>query len=222
MPEPITKARLRDIPLFSPLDDAELEALIEVIFTRSYAKNSVIINEGDETDALYIITEGKVKITKTHDDGREIVIAVLTEDDYFGEMSLIDEQPRSANVVTKTPVQLSIVKKEDFQAILLKKPELALHIMKGLSQRLRAADSMIESLALMDVYGRIARLLLDLAESVDDKLMVSEPLTHQDIANMVGSSREMVSRIMKDLANGGYISVKQKRISITNRLPAAW
>lgn len=216
---------LKTIPLFSELSVDEIAALAQMTTTRTFAKNTVVINEGDHTDALYIINSGRSAVTKIHEDGKEMVVAVLGPGDYFGEMALIDEQPRSANVITKEPSQFSIVMKQDFQRLLMTNPELSLKIMKGLSQRLRSAMRQIEGLAFMDVYGRIARLLLEIASPPDPDSgdrTIAEPLTHKDIASRVGASREVISRIMKDLATGGYISTHNKRITIHSRLPPAW
>ncbi|MDH3450905.1 MAG: Crp/Fnr family transcriptional regulator [Gammaproteobacteria bacterium] len=211
------------VPLFSGLTRDELEALAQTRVVRKYPRNATIINDGDTTNAIYIINRGKVKVCKTSESGKEVVIAVLDEGEHFGEMSLIDDKPRSASIVTKESCEFTIINKADFDRILMGNPKLAMSVMKGLCERLRAADRSIESLALMDVYGRIARVLLDMAEENEQgEMTINEPLTHKDIAQMVGSSREMVSRIFKDLVSGGYIAVEQKRITIKNALPSGW
>ena len=219
----LTVDRLAAVPLFSGLTGEALEELARARVVRKFPRSATIINDGDATNAIYIINKGKVKVCKTSETGKEVVIAVLDEGEHFGEMSLIDEKPRSASIVTKEACEITIINKGDFDRILLASPQLAMSVMKGLCERLRAADRSIESLALMDVYGRIARVLLDMAQDDgNDKLSIDEPLTHKDIAQMVGSSREMVSRIFKDLVSGGYITVEQKRITINTTLPSAW
>ena len=216
-------AALAAIPLFSALGETELRELAKVQVTRKYPRYATILNDGDTTNAIYLITKGKVKVCKTSEAGKEVVIAVLSEGDHFGEMSLIDDKPRSASIVTKEACEFAVINKSDFERMLLANPQLGLSMMRGFCERLRAADRSIESLALMDVYGRIARILLDMAvEDEDGHLVVNEALTHKDIAQMVGSSREMVSRIFKDLVMGGYITNEQKQIRINTTLPAAW
>jgi len=218
-----TLDRLGSVPLFSGLTREELAALAQTRVVRKYPRNATIINDGDTTNAIYIIDKGKVKVCKTSESGKEVVIAVLDKGQHFGEMSLIDDKPRSASIVTKEPCEFTIINKSDFDRILMANPQLAMTVMHGLCDRLRAADRSIESLALMDVYGRIARVLLDMAEEDESgELSIDEPLTHKDIAQMVGSSREMVSRIFKDLVSGGYITVEQKRITINAALPSGW
>lgn len=213
---------IKSIPLFAGLNTPELKLLAEAQLVRRHGKNVVVLNEGDHSDALYIIVKGQVKVSKINEEGKEVVLSVLSEGDHFGEMSLIDEQPRSASIITKTPCEFTVIRKPDFERVLSANPELALAVMRSLCQRLRSADRNIESLALMDVYGRIARLLLDSAVQQGDKLVVEGKLTHKDIAQMVGSSREMVSRILKDLTDGGFISKEPNGIVINTTLPARW
>jgi CRP/FNR family cyclic AMP-dependent transcriptional regulator len=213
---------LRNISLFSALDEEELQSIRDKKIVRRFPKDAVILSEGDNSDALYVIKSGGVKVVKSGPDGKEVVIAMMAAGDYFGEMALIDEQPRSASIVAKIPSELVIIRKQDFQDILMNNPSFALSVMKGLCNRLRGADRNIESLATMDVYGRIARLLLDMAEPKDGKMVVPERMTHQEIANMVGSSREMVTRILRDLTTGEYISINERLITIETKLPQAW
>lgn len=215
-----SETQLKQIGLFSGLTDSELAALAEIASRRSFAKNAIIINEGDETDSLYLILSGKVKVVLSDEDGKEVIISILEPGDYFGEMSLIDSEPRSARVVTMLDSQFSIIHKTDFNKVLDGNPDLARNLLVGLAQRLRAANKNIESLALMDVYGRVARTLLQFAQDQDGKKVITEKLTQKDIANMVGASREMVSRIFKDLTTGGYITVESGSITINDKLPA--
>jgi CRP/FNR family cyclic AMP-dependent transcriptional regulator len=213
---------IKSILLFADLSEPELKILAEAQLVRRHGKNVVVLNEGDHSDALYIIVQGQVKVSKINEEGKEVVLSVLAEGDHFGEMSLIDEQPRSASIITKTPCEFSVIRKPDFERVLGANPQLALAVMRSLCHRLRSADRNIESLALMDVYGRIARLLLDSAVKQGDKLVVEGKLTHKDIAQMVGSSREMASRILKDLTDGGFISKQRNGIVINSTLPARW
>ena len=213
---------LKNIPLFSVLADEELNAISRLAVTRNYPKNSVIINEGDHTDSLYVILSGKVKIFLTDDQQKEVIVAIQREGDYFGELALLDEAPRSASVMTMEPCSLLIVSRGALERHLASDPKLAISLMRGLAARLRATTENVKSLALLDVYGRIARTLLQFAKEQDGHHVIDDRLTHQDLANMVGASREMVSRIMKDLARGGYIKTEGKRITIKEKLPPGW
>lgn len=222
MADPMSEAQLKQIALFGGLAESELATIAEIATKRSYPKNAIIINEGDETDSLYLILSGKVKIVLSDEDGKEVIISILEPGDYFGELSLIDSEPRSARVVTMGDCQFSVIHKSDFNQVLDSQPGLVRNLLLGLAQRLRAANKNIESLALMDVYGRVARTLLQFAEDEDGKKVINERLTQKDIANMVGASREMVSRIFKDLTTGGYITVQSGRITINDKLPTGY
>ena len=211
-----------DLSLFSSLDKDELKALTAHAVTRTFRKNTIVINEGDAGDSMYVVLSGQLKAFLSDDEGKQIVINTMGPGEYFGEMSLFDDTQRSASVITTEPTQLSIILKADFDACLTCHPEIAHHVIKELINRLRISNENVRSLALMDVYGRVARLLLQVAEVVDGKLVVKEKLTQQDIADRVGSSREMISRILKDLRTGNYIEVHDKQITINESLPSHW
>jgi len=207
---------LRNVPLFADLSDEEVAKLAAVAVVRHFPKNTVIIQEGDNSDYiyLYLINSGKVKVLVSEADGREVILSILGPGDYFGEMSLIDRQPRSATVVTMGPVYAAVIAKADFDRCLADSPSIAAHVIAELVKRLRSANHKIEGLALVDVYGRVARTLSQLAELQDGRMVISQKLSQQDIADMVGASREMVSRTLKDLAMNGYISLDGKRIIV--------
>jgi CRP/FNR family transcriptional regulator, cyclic AMP receptor protein len=210
---------LKNIPLFTYLTEPDLEALTAEAVNKSFPKNTVIINEGEKSDSLYVILSGRVKVMMSGPDGREIILTMLGAGEFFGELSLFDSQPRSATVATMEPSQFSVISKGDFKRVMAKSPQMSDHVMQGLAQRLREADKKISSLALMDVYGRVARTLLQLAVKREGVLVVSDKLSQQDIANMVGASREMVNRILKELEGSGYIKVESKNIIINDQLP---
>jgi CRP/FNR family cyclic AMP-dependent transcriptional regulator len=210
---------LENVSLFSGLQDEELTAMSRVAVAKNYAKHAIIMREGDKTDALYIIVSGKVKVVLSTVGGKEVILAMLGKSELFGEMSLHDEQPRSADIVAMEPTQLLVISKTDVINCLAHNPQMAFKIMQGLIQRLRNADRKIQSLALMDVYGRVARTLLELAKPEDGKLVVGEKLSQQDLADMIGASREMVSRILKDLSLSGHIRFEGKRIIVNQGLP---
>jgi CRP/FNR family transcriptional regulator, cyclic AMP receptor protein len=212
---------LRNIPLFANLSDQELAQVSAEASLKQFPKNKVIISEGEKSDSLYAIVAGKVKVLISDEDGKEIILAILGPGEFFGEMSLIDSQPRSATVITMEASSFNVISHNDFMQCLTSNPDISKTILATMAKRLREADKKIESLALLDVYGRVARTLLELATKEGNKLVVSQNLSQQDIANMVGASREMVNRILKDLAHGGYIQVESKHIIINEQLPAS-
>ncbi len=213
---------LQNIPLFSNLEQKELDALSSHAVTTTSPKNRVILNEGDRTDSMYVIMSGRVKIVLTDENQKEVIIDIQHAGDYFGELALLDEAPRSASVKTMENSTFLIISKHQLQKCLREHPEIGIGLIRGLAQRLRATTGNVKSLALLDVYGRIARTLLQLANEEDGRQVISDKLTHQNLANMVGASREMVSRIMKDLADGGYIKTEGKTITIKEKLPPGW
>jgi CRP/FNR family cyclic AMP-dependent transcriptional regulator len=201
------------------LEDDELRILLPHTKERAYAKTTVIINEGDTSDTIYIILTGQVKVYLRNADGREVTLNVHGPGEYFGEMA-IDGGPRTASVVTLEACKFLTITKTDFKNLLSSNPDFALRLINRLTHRLRAMNVNIRNLALLDVYGRVARLLLELATDQEGKLVIAQKLTQQDIAERVGASREMISRIFKDLVTGGYVSVDHQLITINRDLPA--
>lgn len=206
---------------FLGLKESDLQAISDHAVTRSFARNTVVITEGDRSDSLYIILSGRVKFYVSDEQGKEIVLSQAGPGEYFGEISL-DEGPRSASVMTLEPTRFSIVPREDFRDFLAKSPEFAFNLISKLIHRVRVLTDNVKSLALMDVYGRVARMLLELATERDGVLTIEDKPTQQDMANRVGASREMISKILKDLDAGGYIMVEPRRIVITRELPRGW
>ena len=207
---------LHKVPLFSDLNEGELARFAEVTREREYPKNSVILFEDDPGDALYIVSTGQVKVVLIGEDGREVILSVLGDGDFFGEMALIDDEPRSAHVIAMKDSQLLVLRRDDFQSQLRDHPTIALKLLRELVQRLRRADEKIGGLVLLDVNGRVAQLLLDLAdESGGPK--ITRKLTHHTIAQMIGSSRETVSRAMRELVEKGLIEVSRREITIRQR-----
>jgi CRP/FNR family cyclic AMP-dependent transcriptional regulator len=199
----------------------ELRAISAHAQTRAFPRSAVVLNEGDRTDSLYIILEGRVKAFVSDADGREVVLSTQGAGEYFGEM-VLDEGPRSASIMTLEPCRFLVVPQSDFKDFLLKNPALAVRVIEKLIHRVRSLTENVKSLALMDVYGRIARLLLELAVERDGRLMISERLTQKDIASRIGASREMVSLILKDLTVGGYIRNEGHSIVIERTPPPRW
>ena len=197
--------------------EKDLFALLEKTGNlRLFRKGSIILQEGDPSTHFYLIHSGRLRAFLSDEDGKEIVLNIMGPGEYFGEISLIDQEGRSASVMAIEDCSLSVISREEFHASLAANPEFAHALLRGLTRRLRSATRKIGSLALLDVYGRVAGTLLQFAKAHDGRLMISERLTHQEIANMVGASREMVTRIMHDLAEDGYISIDENRRILIN------
>jgi CRP/FNR family cyclic AMP-dependent transcriptional regulator len=196
---------LQNVQLFSVLDDAHIEQLARVVVRRSVAKGRTVLVAGDTTHSLYLILSGRTKVQMSDSEGKEVILAVLGPGEFFGEMGLIDDQPRSATIVTLEACEFLTINKEDFRLCLAANAEMSMLIMRALVKRLREADRKIESLALLDVYGRVARVLLEFSEIKDGVRVLRDKLPRQDVAKMIGASREMVSRVMKGLETDGFL-----------------
>ena len=203
------------------LDVIDLRDSAQHAAPRTFPKNTVVVTEGDRTDSLYIIVSGRVRIYVIDEKGKEIVLNESGPGEYFGEM-VLDEGPRSASVMTLESTEFLVVPKEDFREFVAKSPEFALHLILKLIKRVRTLTNDVKSLALVDVYGRVARMLLDLAVDRGGVLVVEKKPTQQDIADRVGASLEMIDRILGDLTAGGYIEAGSDRITIAKTLPRTW
>ena len=211
-------AALRTVPLFREVAESDLRAIAALVRERQFPKGSLILSEGDPGDALYFIVQGQVKVTVVAEDGREVILSVLGDGAFFGEMALLDDEPRSAHVISMADTTLLQLRREDFRARLHQAPELAISLLRELSRRLRPADSTIASLMLLDVNGRIARLLLELArEDSPEATRITRRLTHAAIGQMVGASRETVSRTMRNLVLRNVVSVGRREITLLDR-----
>jgi len=217
----VSTALLRNVPLLAVLSEDELALLSRVVVRRSYVRGSLILGAGDPIDSLYVLISGRIKVFMSDLDGKEVILAILGPNEFVGEMGLIDNSPRSANVVALEPCEVVCISKADFKRCLADNFDMAMTVMRGLVKRLREADNQIGSLALMDVFGRVARLLLDSAEVIGGEKVVARKLSKQDIARMIGASREMVSRVMKHLQEAGYIEVRADAIVIRENIPLA-
>jgi CRP-like cAMP-binding protein len=207
---------LASVPMFSGLQRDELLKFAELTRERTYPKGSVILFQGDPGDSLYVLRQGRAKVVLIGEDGREVILGVLEPGAHFGELALIDDQPRSAHVIAMEDSQLLILRREDFRRRVEANPSVAWALLTELSRRLRRADQKIGGLVLLDVPGRISRLLLDLS-SESSIGTIEKPLTHQTIAQMIGASRETVSRAMKEFQQEGLIRVERRRIAVANR-----
>jgi CRP/FNR family cyclic AMP-dependent transcriptional regulator len=206
---------------FEPLHDEVLRNIATSGVVRTFARNTVLINEGDVGDALYVILSGRVKVYSSNEAGREFVIDFHGAGEYVGEMTL-DGEARSASVMTVEPTTCAVVNRAQFRDFILAHPDFAMHLIDRLIHRLRVTTGNLKSLALSDVYGRLVRLLNTLSQDVDGKSIVPEKLTQQDIADRIGASRDMIGKLMKDLVAGGYLAVEDRTIVILKKLPTGW
>jgi CRP/FNR family cyclic AMP-dependent transcriptional regulator len=205
--------------LLSSLRKNELDILFRNGKRESFAKNAIIINEGDLSDSAYIIHSGKVKIILSDSHGKELVLSELTAGDYFGEMALIDQSKRSASVMAMVDTELTVISRQSFRECLRTNPGIVDQIMFGLVTNLRKSNQKISSLVFMSAYDRLANMLLALAKDKDGSLVIDKHPTQQHIAGVVGVSREMISRIFKSLVDDGHIKVMGKRIMINRTGP---
>jgi CRP/FNR family transcriptional regulator, cyclic AMP receptor protein len=197
---------IRRVPLFSNLAPAQAEVVAASVIKARFKRGDAIVEQGQKSNSLGIMLTGRARVVKTNDRGREVILATLNPGDYLGEMSLIDNQPHSATVRADIQTEVLILGRAEFARCLSENTAMAYAVMKGLVLRLRQADRKIESLALMDVYGRVARVLIDYAKP-DGKgqLVIEGKVSRQDVAKMIGASREMVSRVIKDLEDRGFV-----------------
>jgi CRP/FNR family cyclic AMP-dependent transcriptional regulator len=215
----VTVDALRTMPIFESLSVERLVPIARIAVFRKVARGSTVLRAGDRTDFVYFILSGALKVLVSDEEGREVILSNLGPGEFFGEMGVLDDNPRSATVAATAPCELIVISKADFRRCLAENFDVSLYIMRSLVKRLRTADRKIESLALMDVYGRVARLLLEMAEEDDTgQLVVTRRISKQDIAKMIGASREMVSRVMKDLHQQGLIEEGGGRIQLRQKL----
>lgn len=201
---------IRRVPLFALLTCVQAESVADAVIKRRFKRGEVVVEQGHKSNTLFILLTGRARVITADKRGREVILATLQPGDYVGEMSLIDNQSHSATVRAEVQTDMLALGRAEFARCLPENSSMAYAIMKGLVQRLRQADRKIESLALMDVYGRVARALLEFAQpDRDGHLTVRDRISRQDIAKMVGASREMVSRVMKDLEERGFVETRE-------------
>ncbi|PVV27873.1 MAG: Crp/Fnr family transcriptional regulator, partial [gamma proteobacterium symbiont of Ctena orbiculata] len=188
----------------------------------TYPRNTIILSEGDNSDSLYVILSGRVKVYLNDENGKEAIINYQEEGEYFGELSLIDDYKRSASIMTMVKSTMAIMSKQAFHQVLKSNPDIAIHLLKDMVQRVRNLTDEVKSLALSDVYGRLSKTLMSLATERDGMLVIEGHVTQQELANRIGASREMVCRIFKDLVKGGYITTSSNQFTINKQLPARY
>ena len=216
-----TQQSIAAISLFADLAPNELAALSARALIQTFPKNAILITEGDHSDSLYLLMTGSVKVYSCDEEGKEVTLNILGPGDYFGELALIDEQPRSASVISLETCRMTVIKRLDFIDCLQRNSSIAISLMKVLAGKLRQQTDSTRNLVLMDVYQRFVKRLYELAAEQDDGLVI-EGISHKQLADQVYASREMITLILKDLKEGGYIQTDRKRIVIKKRLPAKW
>lgn len=213
---------LEQIDLFAGLGEAHLASLHQRLRPRSFTANSVVVHEGDEGSGLFVVQSGFLKVFLTDQTGREVTLSLLDPGDYFGELALLDGEPRSASVMAVTRSELLQLPRASFLALLDEHPACMQVMIRNLVARIRNLTDNVRSLALSDVFGRISRVFDTLGVEKDGLRIIERRLTQQELANIIGASREMVNRILRDLIAGGYIEIEQHRLILRKRLPAHW
>ena len=213
---------LTQVPLFSGLDAVVCREIVSQGRLQSVSRGAVVVTEGDAPRGLYLVLSGRLKVFLNDDEGREVVLAIEESGSAFGEISLLDEEPRSASVAAIEPCELVMIGKATLLDLLQRNPELSLAMIRSLAALVRRLSGNIRTLALKNIYSRLVHLLESRARHEGDHRVIRERLTHQLMADMIGASREMVSRIMSDLIKGGYIETSRELICIKRRLPSGW
>ncbi len=212
------KELLRSVPIFSELSDQDIASLARLANRRKCPKDSVVFFENEEGDFFFTILEGRIKVTILGDDGREVILSLLGPGDFFGEMALLDQEPRSATAIAVEDTELLSLHRTDFQTVLADNRSITTGLIKVLTGRLRRANHQISTLALLDVYGRVARVIVDMAREegrrLKDGRIAFRRATHQEIANRIGTTRETVTRMLKDLERQGLIHVEGKELVV--------
>ena len=218
----LLKEILANIPLFSNLTAEGIDNVAKLTQIQTCLKNASVINEGDISDSLHIILSGRAKVFFNDEQGEELTLQNLSEGDYFGEMSLLDNSPRSASITISEDASVAIISKDNFMQCMHQYPDIAINLSIELSRRLRLTTDNLKDIALTDGYSRITKTLLHMAELKKDKRVIPRKLSHKEIANMAGTSREMATRILDDLTRGGYLSFEDEKTVIHKSLPGGW
>lgn len=210
------------VNVFAGLTAEQVEALNQRARLRSFAANTVVVNEGDEGSSLFVVQQGSLKVFLTDEGGREVTLSLLDPGDYFGELALLDEAPRSASVIAVTRSELLQIPRSAFLEMIEAHPACMQVVVRNLVARIRKLSDNVRSLALVDVFGRMSRVFDTLAVERDGLRVIDRRLTQQDLANLIGASREMVNRILRDLVAGGYVEIESQRIVLRKKLPTHW
>lgn len=219
---PTRVLQLEKVELFSGISRVALNELASLMKEVTFKKNSLVITQGDRTRSLFIITSGRMKVYASDEDGSQTIFTFLGPDSFFGELSLLDDAPRSASVIAVEESRALSLSHQNFSNFLSQHPEISTSLFKALTKRIRSMDDTICTLTSRDIYGRLVQTLYNQAKEQEDGTLITQRLTHQDLAEMIGSSREMISRIFKDLKQGDYIRIDKKRVIIRKQLPTRY
>lgn len=217
-----SQALIRNIPIFTDLDEAAIEAILQRSRALTFRKNTVLMSEGETGECLYVIQSGSVKIFVSDEDGNELILFIEGAGSYIGEISLLDDAPRTASAVTLEKTQVLAISKSSFIECVELNPDIAFRIIRSMTHRLRRATDNIRGLALKNVYQRLALKLIELSVEVDDHRQLERKYSHQELANMIGASREMVGKILAELTKGGYIELEGQKLKLMRALPHDW
>lgn len=213
---------LKEVGGFEGLSDEQIGLLTNRAAVRTYPRGAIIVSEGDEGNSLFLIQSGSVKAFLSDENGKEVVLSTQGQGEYFGDLALFDDEPRSASVMALEQCKVMIITKTQLREAIQEDVEIGFSLLHGLARRVRILTENVRTLALLDVFGRLVTTLYNLAEEKDGVLVIEQRLTQQDLANRIGASREMVSRIMHDLIEGGYLERETKRITIRKKIPSNW
>lgn len=213
---------LKQVPLFSELNESALTLILRKSRTLKFRKSSILMTEGETGESLYLINTGRVKIFLSDEDGNEITLFIEGPGSYIGEISLLDNAPRTASAVTLEKTEVISISKKDFIDVITENPDIAFSIINALTQKMRRATDTIGALALKNVYQRLALKLLELAEEENGQKIVSSRYSHAELGKMIGASREMVGKVMAGLTEGEYIKQSDKSLFILKDFPHDW
>lgn len=213
---------LKQIPFFSHLPDETLSALAQKAKAIKFPKHATIITEGDTTNSLFVILSGKIRVFTSYEEGKEVTLLVQQEGSYFGELALLTDEPRSATVETLEKTVCGMISKSDFIQWLNANPQVAISLLGVLSEKIRYLTEKVKQMALSSVYERTIKVLQSMAHKEGEIYVITNKPTQQELATMVGASREMINKVMKELTKGGYIVVQEKTLRIENKLPSNW
>lgn len=206
------------VPIFSELENDALEKIEKIGARKAYTKNDVILMEEDAGTALFVIVKGKVKVSRNSNDGREVILTILGESDFFGEMAILDGLTRSATVTAIDESELFLIQRNDFLNLLYDHPEVSVALLQELTRRLRNADMKIKALSLKDAEGKVATVILQLADDIgkikQGVVEIEKLPLQQDLANMAGTSRETISRTLHSFAKKGYVEMEGNKLRI--------
>jgi CRP/FNR family cyclic AMP-dependent transcriptional regulator len=213
---------LKKIPFLSKLSDEVLVTLAEKAKSAQFPKQATIIMEGDETSSLYIILSGKVRVFSSDDKSKEVTLMIQEPGSYFGEIALLTDEPRSASVVTLEKTTCAVISKSDFMNWLMNYPDVAITLLGVLSEKIRHLTDKVRQMALSNVYERTVKELQAMAVVEGNVSIIHNRPTQQELASMVGASREMINKIMHELTKGGYVTIEDKALIINKKLPTSW